>query len=146
MSSKMPAGFNAKKASEHLAGLGLGGGSVDSVFLHALAAEPATRLADEAKARAFLDECAQAYAALSGVSLSAGMPFVPFLLLRPPTTGRACLPSPSPLSANSQHPRVLSLFWLIRARARTPSQSAHALASHTLQAERLRPLPRPCLP
>jgi fatty acid synthase subunit alpha len=55
----MPAGFNAKKAGDHLATVGLAGGSVDSVMLHALASEPAARIPDDAKAKAFLDECAQ---------------------------------------------------------------------------------------
>ncbi|ODV87554.1 hypothetical protein CANARDRAFT_26942 [[Candida] arabinofermentans NRRL YB-2248] len=73
MSSKMPGGFSVGVARKHLQSTwGLQAGRQDSVLLHALTNEPAQRLASDAEAKAFLDQCAQKYASTAGISLSSG--------------------------------------------------------------------------
>ncbi|KAJ2739815.1 fatty acid synthase alpha subunit Lsd1 [Coemansia sp. Cherry 401B] len=71
-SSKMPGGFSLAVArgllrKQH----GLGPQRQDALLLVALTMEPASRLASEADAAAWLDQAAQAYAAQAGISYSA---------------------------------------------------------------------------
>lgn len=72
VSSKMPGGFNITAVRKHLeTKFGLGSGRQDGVLLLALTNEPASRLASENDAKAFLDDQANKYASNAGISLSA---------------------------------------------------------------------------
>ncbi|KAJ2737733.1 fatty acid synthase alpha subunit Lsd1, partial [Coemansia sp. Cherry 401B] len=71
-SSKMPGGFSLSSARSVLqSAYGLGPQRQDALLLVALTMEPASRLASEADAAAWLDQAAQAYAAQAGISYSA---------------------------------------------------------------------------
>jgi len=71
VSSKMPGGFNITAVRKYLeTRWGLGPGRQDGVLLLALTMEPASRLAAEADAKAYLDDVANKYAAHAGISLS----------------------------------------------------------------------------
>lgn len=71
MSSKMPGGFSITVARKYLdTRFGFGPGRQDSVLLHALTQEPASRLGSEADAKQFLDTVATKYASAAGISLS----------------------------------------------------------------------------
>ncbi|KAL2005034.1 hypothetical protein VTN00DRAFT_2884 [Thermoascus crustaceus] len=71
VSSKMPGGFNITAVRKYLeTRWGLGPGRQDGVLLLALTMEPASRLAAEADAKAYLDDVANRYAANAGISLS----------------------------------------------------------------------------
>lgn len=71
VSSKMPGGFNITAVRKYLeTRWGLGPGRQDGVLLLALTMEPASRLAAEADAKAYLDDVANKYAANAGISLS----------------------------------------------------------------------------
>ncbi len=71
MSSKMPGGFSVSSARKYLQSRwGLGAGRQDSVLLICLTQEPASRLAAEADAKAYLDGVAQKYASIANISLS----------------------------------------------------------------------------
>lgn len=73
ISSKMPGGFSITSARKYLGDrYGLGQGRQDSVFLIAITIEPKNRLGAEPEAKAYLDECANKYAAGAGINLSAG--------------------------------------------------------------------------
>ncbi|KAI0243885.1 fatty acid synthase alpha subunit Lsd1, partial [Massospora cicadina] len=70
--AKLPGGFTLTNAREYLSSaFGLGSGRIDAVLLLGLTKEPATRLANEADAKAWLDSIAQAYASNEGITLSA---------------------------------------------------------------------------
>jgi fatty acid synthase subunit alpha len=72
VSSKMPGGFNITAVRKHLESRwGLGQGRQDGALLLALTSEPASRLGSEADAKAWLDDIANKYAAVAGISLSA---------------------------------------------------------------------------
>ncbi|KAF1987053.1 fatty acid synthase-like protein [Aulographum hederae CBS 113979] len=72
VSSKMPGGFNITAVRKHLeTRWGLGGGRQDGVLLLALTSEPAARLGSENDGKAWLDETANKYAGMAGISLSA---------------------------------------------------------------------------
>ena len=72
VSSKMPGGFNITAVRKHLeTRWGLGSGRQDGVLLLALTMEPASRLGSEGDAKAYLDDTANKYASIAGVSLSA---------------------------------------------------------------------------
>ncbi|GMM35397.1 trifunctional fatty acid synthase subunit [Saccharomycopsis crataegensis] len=71
--AKFPGGYGIGVARRYLESTyGLGAGRQDSVFLVALANEPAARLGGEPEAKAFLDESATKYASTAGISLSQG--------------------------------------------------------------------------
>lgn len=71
ISSKMPGGFTVTTARKYLTDrYGLGQGRQDSVFLIAITLEPKARFGSDGEAKAFLDECANKYAAAAGVNLS----------------------------------------------------------------------------
>ncbi|KAK9446831.1 3-oxoacyl-reductase [Limtongia smithiae] len=73
IASKMPGGFNLTSARKYLQDRwGLGSGRQDGVLLLAITIEPPARLAAEGDAKTYLDEVTQKYAAINGVSLSAG--------------------------------------------------------------------------
>lgn len=72
VSSKMPGGFNITAVRKYLeTRWGLGAGRQDGVLLLALTMEPASRLGSEGDAKAYLDETANKYASIAGISLSA---------------------------------------------------------------------------
>ncbi|KAL6702779.1 beta subunit of fatty acid synthetase [Coniothyrium glycines] len=72
VSSKMPGGFNITAVRKHLeTRWGLGQGRQDGVLLLAITNEPAARLGSEPDGKAFLDEQANKYAGIAGISLSA---------------------------------------------------------------------------
>lgn len=72
VSSKMPGGFNITAVRKYLESRwGLGSGRQDGVLLLGLTAEPAARLGSENDAKAWLDQTANAYAAQTGINLSA---------------------------------------------------------------------------
>ena len=71
VSSKMPGGFNITAVRKHLeTRWGLGSGRQDGVLLLALTMEPASRLGSESDAKAYLDDTANKYATIAGISLS----------------------------------------------------------------------------
>ncbi|KAI9832728.1 MAG: 3-oxoacyl-[acyl-carrier-protein] synthase [Phylliscum demangeonii] len=71
VSSKMPGGFNITALRKYLEGRwGLASGRQDGLLLFALTAEPPARLGSEADAKAYLDDTAQKYASIAGISLS----------------------------------------------------------------------------
>jgi len=71
VSSKMPGGFNITAVRKHLeTRWGLGSGRQDGVLLLALTMEPASRLGSEGDAKAYLDDTANKYASVAGISLS----------------------------------------------------------------------------
>ena len=71
ISSKFPGGFNITQGRSYLSSRwGLGPGRSESVLLLALTHEPASRLASEADAKAFLDSMTQKYAGRAGITLS----------------------------------------------------------------------------
>jgi fatty acid synthase subunit alpha len=68
---KLPGGFGLSAVKAHLTKQwGLGPGRIDRVLLVGLTQEPPKRLGSEADAKAWLDATAQAYAQLSGITLS----------------------------------------------------------------------------
>ncbi|KAF3032222.1 3-oxoacyl-[acyl-carrier-protein] synthase [Didymella heteroderae] len=72
VSSKMPGGFNITAVRKHLeTRWGLAQGRQDGVLLLAITNEPAARLGSENDGKAFLDEQANKYASIAGISLSA---------------------------------------------------------------------------
>ncbi|CAO2658206.1 Nn.00g059290.m01.CDS01 [Neocucurbitaria sp. VM-36] len=72
VSSKMPGGFNITAVRKHLeTRWGLAQGRQDGVLLFAITNEPAARLGSENDGKAFLDEQANKYAGIAGISLSA---------------------------------------------------------------------------
>lgn len=72
VSSKMPGGFNITVVRKYLeTRWGLGPGRQDGVLLLALTLEPASRLASDNDAKAFLDDASNKYAAATGINLSA---------------------------------------------------------------------------
>lgn len=72
VSSKMPGGFNITVVRKYLeTRWGLGPGRQDGVLLLALTLEPASRLASDNDAKAFLDDASNKYAAAAGINLSA---------------------------------------------------------------------------
>ncbi|KAJ8117239.1 hypothetical protein OPT61_g1528 [Boeremia exigua] len=72
VSSKMPGGFNITAVRKHLeTRWGLAQGRQDGVLLLAITSEPAARLGSENDGKAFLDEQANKYASIAGISLSA---------------------------------------------------------------------------
>lgn len=72
VSSKMPGGFNITAVRKHLeTRWGLAQGRQDGVLLLAITNEPAARLGSETDGKAFLDEQANKYASIAGISLSA---------------------------------------------------------------------------
>lgn len=72
VSSKMPGGFNITAVRKHLeTRWGLAQGRQDGVLLLAITSEPAARLGSENDGKAFLDEQANKYATIAGISLSA---------------------------------------------------------------------------
>ncbi|UPX14407.1 Fatty-acyl-CoA synthase system [Ascochyta rabiei] len=72
VSSKMPGGFNITAVRKHLeTRWGLAQGRQDGLLLLAITNEPAARLASESDGKAFLDEQANKYASIAGISLSA---------------------------------------------------------------------------
>ncbi|KAH4074040.1 3-oxoacyl-[acyl-carrier-protein] reductase [Parastagonospora nodorum] len=72
VSSKMPGGFNITAVRKHLeTRWGLAQGRQDGVLLLAITNEPAARLGSEADGKAFLDDQANKYAGIAGISLSA---------------------------------------------------------------------------
>ncbi|KAL9100121.1 MAG: hypothetical protein Q9163_004464 [Psora crenata] len=71
VSSKMPGGFNITAVRKYLeTRWGLGSGRQDGVLLFALTMEPASRLASETEAKAYLDDASSKYATIAGISLS----------------------------------------------------------------------------
>ncbi|KIW08511.1 fatty acid synthase subunit alpha [Verruconis gallopava] len=71
VSSKMPGGFNITAVRKHLeTRWGLGPGRQDGVLLLGLTAEPASRLGSENDGKAWLDDMANKYAGIAGISLS----------------------------------------------------------------------------
>ena len=71
VSSKMPGGFNITAVRKHLeTKFGLGAGRQDGVLLLALTMEPAARLGSENDAKSYLDDTANKYASVAGISLS----------------------------------------------------------------------------
>ncbi|EEP77704.1 fatty acid synthase alpha subunit [Uncinocarpus reesii 1704] len=71
VSSKMPGGFNITAVRKYLeTRWGLGPGRQDGVLLLALTMEPPSRLGSEADAKAYLDDVANKYASIQGISLS----------------------------------------------------------------------------
>nr|KMM68813.1 fatty acid synthase subunit alpha reductase [Coccidioides posadasii RMSCC 3488] len=71
VSSKMPGGFNITAVRKYLeTRWGLGQGRQDGVLLLALTMEPASRLGSEKDAKAYLDDVANKYASIQGISLS----------------------------------------------------------------------------
>ncbi|KAJ4382137.1 beta subunit of fatty acid synthetase [Didymella sp. IMI 355093] len=72
VSSKMPGGFNITAVRKHSeTRWGLAQGRQDGVLLLAITNEPAARLGSENDGKAFLDEQANKYASIAGISLSA---------------------------------------------------------------------------
>ncbi|KAF1932716.1 uncharacterized protein M421DRAFT_416326 [Didymella exigua CBS 183.55] len=72
VSSKMPGGFNITAVRKHLeTRWGLAQGRQDGVLLFAITNEPPARLGSETDGKAFLDEQANKYASIAGISLSA---------------------------------------------------------------------------
>jgi fatty acid synthase subunit alpha len=72
VSSKMSGGFNITAVRKHLeTRWGLAQGRQDGVLLLAITNEPAARLGSETDGKAFLDEQANKYASIAGISLSA---------------------------------------------------------------------------
>ena len=72
VSSKMPGGFNITAVRKHLeTRWDLAQGRRDGVLLLAITSEPAARLGSENDGKAFLDEQANKYATIAGISLSA---------------------------------------------------------------------------
>ncbi|KAJ2006021.1 fatty acid synthase alpha subunit Lsd1 [Coemansia thaxteri] len=70
-SNKMPSGFSLSVAQETLQSVyGLGLQRLNALLLVALTMEPASRLASNDEAKAWLDAAAQAYAAKAGISYS----------------------------------------------------------------------------
>lgn len=73
ISQKMPGGFTLTNVKGHLTKTwGLGPGRIDGALLFSLTLEPATRLANEGDAKAWLDNVANKYASYAGISLSSG--------------------------------------------------------------------------
>jgi fatty acid synthase subunit alpha len=71
VSSKMPGGFNITAVRKHLeTRWGLGQGRQDGVLLLGLTSEPAARLGSENDGKSWLDEMANKYAGIAGISLS----------------------------------------------------------------------------
>ncbi|KAG0657455.1 3-oxoacyl-[acyl-carrier-protein] synthase, partial [Rhodotorula mucilaginosa] len=71
--SKMPGGFGLSAIQGHLSKTyGLGAGRIDGVLLFSVTQEPPKRLANEAEARAWVDQVASDYASMAGISLAAG--------------------------------------------------------------------------
>src|ERR1700753_3817346 len=71
VSSKMPGGFNLTSVRKYLeTRWGLQSGRQDGVLLYALTAEPASRLGSENDAKAWLDDVANKYAGVAGISLT----------------------------------------------------------------------------
>ncbi|KAK7203853.1 fatty acid synthase-like protein [Myxozyma melibiosi] len=71
IASKMPGGFNMTTARKYLQDRwGLAAGRQDSALLLAVTVEPPARLAAEPDAKKYLDEIAQKYASLNGISLA----------------------------------------------------------------------------
>ena len=71
VSSKMPGGFNITAVRKHLeTKFGLGAGRQDGVLLLALTMEPPARLGSENDAKSYLDDTANKYASIAGISLS----------------------------------------------------------------------------
>ncbi|KNC49148.1 uncharacterized protein AMSG_11853 [Thecamonas trahens ATCC 50062] len=69
LSTKIALGYDA--AAAHLASaFGLGPGRIDSVLVHGLLSEPASRLASQTEAHAWLDATAQSYASFAGIPLA----------------------------------------------------------------------------
>ncbi|KAI1971515.1 beta subunit of fatty acid synthetase [Ophidiomyces ophidiicola] len=71
VSSKMPGGFNITAVRKYLeTRWGLGSGRQDGVLLLAMTMEPASRLGSENDAKAYLDDVANKYAAIHGITLA----------------------------------------------------------------------------
>ena len=71
VSSKMPGGFGMTQIKAFLgSSYGLGPKRSDALLMHGLTMEPASRLANEAEAKAWLDQVAKAYAAKVGISFA----------------------------------------------------------------------------
>jgi fatty acid synthase subunit alpha len=72
LSAKLPGGFTASAAREHLArARGLGPGRVEGVLLHAVTMAPEARLGSPSDAQAWLEKATDSYGAFKGVNLSA---------------------------------------------------------------------------
>ncbi|CAK5113477.1 unnamed protein product, partial [Aphanomyces euteiches] len=70
---QLPGGFNISQVKSYLSSeFGLGAGRTDSVLMHSLLFPPASRHANEAVAKSWLDTVVADYAKFAGVSISKG--------------------------------------------------------------------------